>query len=137
MSETIFSTNKEIENFFKCIKCDPDDFINRCAKWGNTILTDKIDYEYVSVDLGKSVFIATVNVSSGTDRNAITIEKTENGFIIQPYKDEVEDDESITVSANSFIGRRCAIIMTIAQCLCCDDQLINDIENKKKEVCYL
>ena len=137
----IISTNKEIADFFSNVaKCDISRFLAGFELLSG-MRTDLIDYSHMDTDIGERVFLATIKIPHDIrihdDEIILTIEKLNDTFIIQPLKDDVLDNESITIHDVSFLGRRCAIIMTIAQCRYCDYQLINDIENKKKEICYL
>ena len=136
MSEHKLSTNVEIKDFFHNVaKCSIEDFLNGFDDEENSF--ERISYTTATIDLGDKIFLAVIDTeNSNITKNNITIERCDNVYILQHQK-WAEHDEEIVVPENSFLGRRCAIIMTIAQCLSFHDKLNSDIDNKRREVCYM
>ena len=127
------STIDQIKKFFEGIDYSVNDFLDFFDY-------EKIEYRKVAVDLGSTVFLA--DVPCGNSCYSLLIERIGNEFNLQIHRNGTEDYnegefDDVVVSSKSFIGRKCAILLTMAQCRYCNYELYTDIENKKKNICYM
>ena len=128
-----FSTSEQIDKFFDIFNWEVEEFLNLPT-------TREVGYKYAQNDDNEKVFLAIIPVNKIDDFNAyqkIIIEKIDDGFNLQyDYKEGYEHDD-IIVSSNSFLGRKCAVLYTLSQCQCCNTEIYLDIEDLKKNICYM
>lgn len=127
------SSAEQIKKFFDNIDAKVENFLNFFD-------FKEIDYKRAMTDTGENIFLASIPVVDN-DKYYFLIEKLDDKFNIQIRRfgrdDDDNDDDDVIVDSDSFIGRKCAILLTMAQCKYCNSKLYFDIEEKKQNICYM
>ena len=130
---TTFSTPEQIDKFFDIFSWEVEEFLN-------LPITREVTYKYAHDENDEKIFLAIVPIDEIDHFSAyrkIIIEKITDGFNLQyDYREGYEHDD-IVVSNTSFLGRKCAVLYTLAQCQCCNTGIYSDIEDLKKNVSYM